>query len=741
MMTTACKAAWLAMLVLESLLASGPSVAQPPNASPDMTAKGETGAVPAGQRSLSVPDPYDPKQSTHLTGQVVGTDGKPLPGARIFYFAPESESGARARKTVRAVTGSDGYFEFDAPDMAVVDVDGLPSRQQGVLIATADGYGPDWRWIWGNTKSGFRWKRPNADLVLQLARDDVPVHGRLLDADGRPLAGATVRLAGLHIPRRNDLDAHLAREARLSLFSTTDYERSLHPAAMLPGMATELETDSGGRFTIWGLGRDRFVEVSVSAPTIVEATIQVMTRDAPDVSTRLGVNDKPTSTIYGAGFNLRLNRGRTIVGLVIDRDSREPIPGMWVGLGSEGHPREGILWNRTVTGADGAFAITGVTPGDRQWSITAVSPPGTVYLPAGVEVKDDSPVVVECQRGIPFRLKVVDDEGRPVEAVVTYNDVYPNPNAPRPWGTPSDKPMARAARDVDGTYRGFAVAGPGAVLVQTPDRPDYLPADVNPKAFFEPGRTHWSKTEQALAYGTSATIAVSAGSPDQNDYAAIVLVNPTADSGPLELSATIKRRAPRRATLIDTNGEPVVGARLEGTQFDRWSYERPLRTASFSLSPLHPKRFRRMTFFKEDQRLVGFLFAQGDDEVFTVRMQPWSAVKGRIVDINGKPLAFSKPVRGWKGPAMLFVNEPFAVPSPDCERGEASSAITDDDGHFRIDRLVPGLRYSARVFGGVPGAPSPTVGIAFDKLVLQPGEVRDLGDVRVNSPLDAEAGT
>ena len=41
---------------------------------------------------------------------------------------------------------------------------------------------------------------------------------------------------------------------------------------------------------------------------------------------------------------------------------------------------------------------------------------------------------------------------------------------------------------------------------------------------------------------------------------------------------------------------------------------------------------------KEDRKLIGFLLARGDgDAPYTVRMQPWAAVTGRVVDEQGKP--------------------------------------------------------------------------------------------------------
>ena len=65
-----------------------------------------------------------------------GPDGKPLSGARVF-ITPKYRA-TDDRGPVRAETGTDGRFEFVAPDMTFTDLDGLPARRTGLLIATAE---------------------------------------------------------------------------------------------------------------------------------------------------------------------------------------------------------------------------------------------------------------------------------------------------------------------------------------------------------------------------------------------------------------------------------------------------------------------------------------------------------------------------------------------------------------------------------------------------------------------------
>ncbi len=697
-------------------------------------AQGAAPIAAPGRQPATVSAPDDPALAGRYAGRVIGPDGKPVVGARVF-IAPNDPK-LKAPGPVRALTDADGRFEFDAPDMTFTELDGIPARRQGLLIATADGYAPDWMLTSGRNpvsrSVGYPVKM--ADLTLQLAKNDVTIHGRFLDPQGRPLAGARVRLVELMVPMKRDLGAHLARESQLLIFAGTDYDQALNRPDLLPGVTTEALTDATGRFTMSGLGRDRLAVVSVSAPTVVDTRLTVMTRLAHDVDTRPDLNGNPTQAIYGAGFILQLKPGRTVKGIVRDAHTHQGIAGMWVGPG--GDPMRGFSEGeyRWTTDKDGRFTITGLDPSAPRQEITAVPRPGRPYLIAARVVDDKSETVIECLRGIPFRLRVTDEEGRPVKAEVTYHVVLPSAHVPETRNVGYNGAINYAARSADGTYESFVLPGPGAVLVKVPADFDYRPAHVDPKAFFAPGRSDWTKQELISTYGNHDTLSIHPGWwLDQHEYAAIVLVNPRVNSEPLELSATVVKDKPRRVTLIDLEGKPVVGADTEGMTWFPWDNEPRLRTGTFSVTKLHPDWGRRITYFKEDRKLIAFLMARGDSEAaYTVRMQPWGTVTGRLVDLNGKALPLKQAALPGRIPAALYMgNWRATVTNSDPNVGEHPGVQTDLDGRFRLDKLVPGLRYSAEVYlerGGFAG-------MAFEDLVVGPGEVRDLGDTRTKPPV------
>ena len=271
--------------------------------------------------------------------------------------------------------------------------------------------------------------------------------------------------------------------------------------------------------------------------------------------------------------------------------------------------------------------------------------------------------------------------------------------------------------------------------MRLPDSSDYRPCHVDPKAFFAPGKTKWTAQDLISTYGNHDTLSIYPGWwLDQHEYAAIVLVNPPEKSEPLELTATVSRDTPRTVTLVDPDNKPVVGATSEGLTFFPWDIEPRLRAASFPVTKLHPDRLRRIMFVKEDRKLIGFLAARGDDEApYTVRMQQWATVTGRIVDENGNALPPGRGGFGGQMPATLFMgNWRGIVTNSDPAVGEHPGVQTDLQGRFRLEQLVPGLRYRAEIYRGT----GMFAGMAFNNLVLKPAEVKELGEIRSKPPVD-----
>lgn len=674
-------------------------------------------AEPAANRDPAGAGPGSPEFTGRFAGRVTGPTGAPLVGARVYAvpLTPDIES----HGPVRATTNEQGQFEFDAADLTVLAADGLPKRRQALVIAAFQGLGADW------TTTHDRWLPSQwLEFNFQLAAD-VPLEGQLSDAAGRPIAGGRVRVESLAIPPGRNLDRYL--EQRKS-FASENSKINYNPS-LLPETTLESVTDGEGRFHLAGLGGERVMYVLATAPGYADKQFEIMSREESAVVLRRDEDGQPVATIYGARSALRMEPGVTLRGRVLDQVSREPIAGMPVSLNV----------NRTFrTDAEGRFTIGGVNPEiftwmkqssrsstDYQFRVKAFPLPGMPYRFGSARIEDgDQELLIECKPGIPFRLRITDEAGKPVDADVTYRDIQPNPQV-RQGLNESRRPISQAARQADGSYLGFVLPGPGAVLVR-PFAQGYRPARVDPKNFFAPERAEWTAAEQTGVYGNHDILLSSHSILDQHDYAAIVLVNPRPDSPPLEISAQIVRDQPRIVNLVDTAGAEIVGAETHGLTYWPFDREPTLRTAKVTLAGLHPDRPQRITFLKRDRKLIGYLVARGDGvSPYSVVLRRWGKIKGRMVDVDGKPLPIGKPKSSWSKPPELLVQHLF-VADPDPTVGGFAEINIEGDGNFSVDTLVPGQRYTGLMY-----VDRKSLGIAFENMSVEPGETRDLGDVRI----------
>ena len=112
--------------------------------------------------------------------------------------------------------------------------------------------------------------------------DDLPVRGRVLDTQGRPLAGVTVKVAEVYDPPAGDLDALLASGTiETGRHLQGPYGIGWWVKGETDWVRKTLQTDADGRFRIDGAGRDRLVFLEFAGPGIATSSVCAMTRIAP----------------------------------------------------------------------------------------------------------------------------------------------------------------------------------------------------------------------------------------------------------------------------------------------------------------------------------------------------------------------------------------------------------------------------------------------------------------------------
>jgi RNA polymerase sigma factor (sigma-70 family) len=629
-------------------------------------------------------EPHSPARSDSgpillAGGIVVDPDGRPVPGASVRLMILGSGSGG---PDLRTTSGPEGRFLLSLPRDAS---DRLAEARAGTLrlVATAPGHGLGW----ADPKFG-------ENLLVPLVAD-LPIEGRIVDAQGRPIAGVKVKTHNVWAPpKREDLAAFIEDVKRRGEAPWT----GARPLKLVTYDAAAT-TDADGRFRLEGIGRERVAELTISGPTIVTEDVYAMTRIGPAVRPVGWEGLEPGARTYrGARFEHAAAPCTPIVGTARDVETGEPIVGIKVRADVESVEGRSDHPGASATTDDrGCYVLTGLPPG-RKARLRASSTRGLPY------VAGDVPVTVEPFAGEPMRCDIglrkgvlvrggVTDQvtGRPLAAFLAY---FPFPDDPHLKQYPAGGHQGAAGDD--GRFE-IAVPRCRGVLIAHARGGRYVRAvgadrirGLNriPELFGRPYRV-------------------------APDYQLAVEIRPDAGAGPLTRDLQLVPARTVTGTVVDPDGRPVVEAVAMGLDPHQPWADRVLLSADFTVEDVDPGSPRRAFFFHVGRRLAGSVLVRGDEAgPLTVRLQPWGVVTGRIVDHRGEPR-----------PAVLT----NLYPNRDPEAGMLPRRATvGTDGRFRFEGLVPGLRYSASVLedGGFFGNR-----LAFRGLRVGPGETRDLGDV------------
>jgi RNA polymerase sigma factor (sigma-70 family) len=667
-----------AVLMALGLCAAGTALSRPARAAPEA----EPPAAPARQADAK------PTAAVALAGRVVDPDGKTVPGAQVHLVAPTFILPRPLH--VETKTGADGDFRLEVRQPASADAD---TPYWGVyLVAAADGYGPALHCC-----NGFD---TAAGLTLRLARDDVPVHGRILDLQGKPIAGVRVHVDRLGIPSARDLtpwlEALSANKKDAQPLESQFLEEV--PLSSLPPLFGDLKTDSEGRFVLRGVGRERVAHLQLEGPTTVTVDVAVRTRPGPTIhATMFAYNPEGYQvTYYGATFNHTAAPSRPVVGVIRDRDTGKPLAGVTIqsdkfaGNNVHGDPRV-----RTVTDQDGRFRLIGMPKGDGNL-IVAVPATGQPYCLSMQPVPDTpglDPVTVDFSlvRGVLVRGRVLDKATRePVFGNIEYFAFTDNPRWRKIPGFTTNSYLQTGA---DGSFE--VVALPGHGLLAARGWNDHYRMGIGTDRITTRDERGFILTAHRLL------------EPDVcHTY---VEINPPEGAALLTCDVLLDPGRRPHGRLVDPDGKPLPGTRVLGlTAYNRWRQwtRAPLRGAEFTVWGLGDGEEREVVFVHEGRRLAGAVQLHRDTQgPLTVKLQPWGAVTGRLVTPKGEPR-----------PGVLLRVADESLPN--------STVWTDKNGRFRLEGFVPGVSYTMEEVRN--GA---AVRRVFTDTKFEPGRTKDLGDI------------
>jgi RNA polymerase sigma factor (sigma-70 family) len=659
-------------------------------------------AQPAAEKKPVQGANEEKKDTVEVSGLVLMPDGKPAAGAKLFICERDGKSVAP-----QPATDSDGRFRFALAAAAVPN----PCS----LLAMADGLGLDWVDI-QPTES-------NRDLTLRLPAE-APIRGKVVDLEGKPVAGAAVRVVELTTTEAGTLDEFLKRWAadKEKLWTGPAFrllcEKQLWSREALRQLSAA-RTGPDGTFRLTGIGRDRGLMLGVRGPGIADHYVRVVTR--PDFPAHpMGQGQVALS---GPELAVAVGPSKPIMGTLRDAQTKEPLAGVRVLAYTPDWP---IHWwwqpVETVTDAQGRYRLDGLAKTARQ-IVTFDPGAGASHMHRFAEVGDTeglAPIVhdAELHRGVVIRGQVTDQStGRPVRARVVYAPLLNNGNFNTTPGYAPPQTQFRSlwvdSREMvtgaDGRFRLTALPGPGALFVRAVAGAGQFTQPSVPKEERDPAIYH-AEGEVFMTLGLGDIFPMA-------HLHAYRLIRPAADTTALTADFALDPGLRRKGRLLDPDGRPLSGAEAVNlTPPSDW--KRVLPGAEFTAEALNPAKPRRLLFWHRDRKLAGTVVLRGDEpDPITVTLQPLAALTGRAMLKNGEPLV---------GYAVEYSAWPeLAWPGRD-KRLQREPLLTDKEGRFRITDLPAGLPLTLSVI-----APKTRFAVIYrKKIILESGKTEDLGDLR-----------
>jgi hypothetical protein len=613
-------------------------------------------------------------QARPLAGRVVGPDDRPVAGATIVLAGYRREE-----KTAREVarTAADGAFRCDL----------AAGRGQHFLVARAAGFAADWVEV--------SEANPARPIVLKLAKASVPIRGRVLTLEGKPVAGATVRLKHVQAPDgKNGLKEMAAKWASSPYEGAQLLRKRLYHAAAA-GLPEKVKTGADGRFVLAGVGDGRLASLEFSGDTI-ETVIARVAVDAgfdpklarfdpkkADPSTPYTRTGPP---LYGSTFDHTARPCRPITGTVIDQKTKKPLPGVAVTGNVPGGWWEVHLYTRTD--AAGRYRLLGLPNADCDLTFGTMKPAGYLMLtrtvgPTGglTPATLDMPMV----KGIVVTGRVTDRaSGQPVKGGIRYATLAGNKHVlDLPGREIHGSGSMSYDLDADGKFEFVAPPGIGLIIVQT--RPDSAGQSPYPEVRLRAADRGMPGLRKREGLGDSFITSRGFIFP-LSGWHGYRVIDPAPGAKTLTADLQLDRGKAVAGKVVGPDGKPFTGATVRGLLA---GYERTSALASdtFTAQAIVAEDNRTVAAIHLGKRLAGKVVIRGEKDAPVLRLAPWGAVTGRVVDADGHPVA-GATVR------MYFIEQAPA----DVHRHLLNDrATTGVDGGFRSDVPFAGVNFRLTV--------------------------------------------
>jgi RNA polymerase sigma factor (sigma-70 family) len=676
-------------------------------------------ADPPRAEAAPKPPAAKPAGAVTVRGRVLGPDGEPVKGARLHYphlRTPQPRSEDDIEYPERAKTDAEGRFRFELPR----DDIRVEFYLRMNLIAVADGYGADWTALSADNLS--------AELTLRLVKD-LPIDGRIISTEGKPLADGRVCIVSLATTPQGKLDPFLtAWKQEWGLAFRQTPKRLYLPMDKVFATAT---TDKDGRFRIGGAGTERVAQLQVRGPGISQGSLYVIGRDGFDpaeinkaVLARTSIEERrlrQPPLLYGPKLTFVAESARRIEGTVREAGSGKPVAGYMIHCGA-GY-NNGLL---AVSDKEGRYRLDGL-PKMKQYLLGAWPPANGAWLKAGARVEDREglqPITVDftVARGVLLSGRIIDKTaGKGVRGHIRFVPLPGNPFANKPGYDSYKYERLQTPTGADGRFKLAVIPGPGVLMVQADGKEKVNGGlELNP---YKQGEFDAKDREQvkivdrgdALYFTTvdnTLEFLIS-----QN---AVKVLDLAPDAGTAKCDLFVERGTTQIIKIEDPEGKPLTGTTVAGMTASGWDTF-PIKDSVCTVFALDSKKPRRVLFIHAERKLAGSLTLRGDEkEPPVVRLGPAGSVIGRVLDRDGQPLSG----------ASIDLSSPDRTARELYRqlRQRQATIRTDKDGRFRIEGIVPEVKFTLGIVRGRTFfVGEPRIGARQ----VKPGETLDLGAVRV----------
>jgi RNA polymerase sigma factor (sigma-70 family) len=679
---------------------------------------GQQSAVSSQQPEPAAAKPRAAREesdSVEVSGRVLDPEGRPVAGAKVMFHQrrPHGELAEFIPASVTGTTDADGRFRFSGS----VRENGPAGKPTPMLTLTAHvpGYGPA-ATVEASSPDELK------DRTLRLVKDDVPIRGRILSLEGKPVSGVTVRPVAVVANAANDL-GRLVKAIETNTWADLpdDQRANIVFSAAAAGLTQTALTDSEGKFTLSGFGRERIVVLRLDGPTIQTCLLNAMTRVGPTVrATRPQAGGglapprpvhPPSATndyAHGATFDFAPGRALVVEGAARDRDTGKPLAGVVV--------RQGIAYDfgwaedelTTTTDASGNYRLVGVSRPSARGAIEFVPPGGQPYLTAGfsppaADLGQPVRLDVSLQRGVLIKGRVTDKAtGQPVQAVVPYLAFANNPSLRGMKGFEGSQVVSSKK---DGSFTLAALRGRGIVAAKTDDmrRGAYLYG----QGMDAIGGLLFNAQLGGNYFETRPYLCFSSG------FDTLAGIEPDAKAESVACDLQLDSGKTVKGTILDPDGKPLAGVSIRGPFLVAMNI-RALPSEAFTIPAVNSHKPAAYFFEHHKKNLAAAVILKGDEGAgFTVNLEPTATVTGRVVTEDGEPVG-STDIHGRLEAGQLNMTQNW---------NGFFWGRTDADGRFKIEGLLPGVKLGADI-----GESN-----LFTNLMLKPGEVRNLGDIHLKN--------